>query len=679
MRICLVHEEYPEETNFGGIATYQKACAEEYVRQGNSVIVICRGLSQNKEYIENGVKIFRIFQPSTGDQVQDYINYRQKVASMLIELQNKNEIDVIEVPDWGAETIYFEQYRKVPLVVRLHTPLKVWLKYNKNNFGEVTDKLLTWENEMLKSADLITCCSQVLKNIVIKQFSINSSKIIVTPNPANLNNFYFDNETKKQDIILYVGSLEERKGVCVLAKAINIVLKDYPHYKIRFIGKDTARNKKNISTIAYIKQIVKSKYHPNLEFLGQIENKKLNSYMNEARCCVYPSLFDNFPYVVLETMATGTPIVASKNSGMVEMLNDNSCIYKTGNYRNLAKTIIKTLKHKYFVQNNIDRVKSIYNSQAVCANMINIYKKIIKEHTCLNSKDEKHKILSLILNKKINIYKIFQRKDGVANEVYDVKTNVGHFILKKYLYNYNFKLSDDLSKIYSKAGINVINPISSNFSQEGGNEYKIFPFVDGKHANMINNDFFIKILKCPRKTNMKNTVMEKCEKWQTELMRFCENQDMTIKSDCLFVCGVFEKLKHNLLFEQTFLNHGDISKSNVIKSNKDYYLIDFDETCVACEMYDFAVISIKFFTKGKFFRGFKFGKWMKKVMSEFDYSQKDLFSIIEFYLCKILLEKFYLYMTGKINIYSKIQKKDYYKRYVFLLKNIMNKENRGIK
>ena len=29
MKICLVHEEYPEETNFGGIATYQKAMAEE--------------------------------------------------------------------------------------------------------------------------------------------------------------------------------------------------------------------------------------------------------------------------------------------------------------------------------------------------------------------------------------------------------------------------------------------------------------------------------------------------------------------------------------------------------------------------------------------------------------------------------------------------------------------------
>lgn len=38
MNICLVHEEYPEETNFGGIATYQKISAEEYVKQNNKML-----------------------------------------------------------------------------------------------------------------------------------------------------------------------------------------------------------------------------------------------------------------------------------------------------------------------------------------------------------------------------------------------------------------------------------------------------------------------------------------------------------------------------------------------------------------------------------------------------------------------------------------------------------------
>ena len=58
MKICLVHEEYPDETNFGGIATYEKAVAEEYVRQGHKVYVICRGLTKDKKYVEN--TMFRI-------------------------------------------------------------------------------------------------------------------------------------------------------------------------------------------------------------------------------------------------------------------------------------------------------------------------------------------------------------------------------------------------------------------------------------------------------------------------------------------------------------------------------------------------------------------------------------------------------------------------------------------
>ena len=39
MNICLVHEEYLEETNFSGIATYQKISAKEYVKQNSNVIV----------------------------------------------------------------------------------------------------------------------------------------------------------------------------------------------------------------------------------------------------------------------------------------------------------------------------------------------------------------------------------------------------------------------------------------------------------------------------------------------------------------------------------------------------------------------------------------------------------------------------------------------------------------
>lgn len=256
MRICFVHEEYPEETNFGGIATYQKEMAEELAKQGHTVYIICRSLTHDNNYVENNINIYRIFVKNTKDQIANYVLYRKKVANLLLEFQNKNLIDIIEVPDWGAESIFFEKNRKIPLVVRLHTPLQVWLKYNKNDFGEIKNKLLEWEKKMINSADLITCCSMTLKKTIVKNFNIDNSKILVTPNPANITNFYRDNNIKKEKRIIYVGSLEERKGVCVLAKSLNLVFKKYPKLKIDFIGKDTERNNKNISTEKYIQSII---------------------------------------------------------------------------------------------------------------------------------------------------------------------------------------------------------------------------------------------------------------------------------------------------------------------------------------------------------------------------------------------------------------------------------------
>ena len=65
MKICLVHEEYPEETSFGGIATYQKNLAETLVKKGHEVTVVCRGLKENSEKLINGVRVIRLFVENT--------------------------------------------------------------------------------------------------------------------------------------------------------------------------------------------------------------------------------------------------------------------------------------------------------------------------------------------------------------------------------------------------------------------------------------------------------------------------------------------------------------------------------------------------------------------------------------------------------------------------------------
>lgn len=669
MKICLVHEEYPEETNFGGISTYQKTCAEEYVKQGHEVYVIARGLKKSYDYVENGVNITRIFVKQTDDQIANYTKYREIVKDKLLELQSANKIDIIEVPDWGAETVLFEEFRKVPLVVRLHTPLKVWLKYNKNNFGEVTDLMLEWEEKMLKQANLITCCSNALKNLIVKGFKINKNRIKVTPNPANLANFYPDKSVKKENAILYVGSTEERKGVCVLAEALNYVFEKHKDLKVRFIGKDTNRNKLNISTVEYIKQIVNEKYRDNLEFLGQLSNDKINPYVNASKCMVFPSLFDNFPYVVLEAMATGTPIVGSSNSGMVEMLEDKTSIYKTGNAKNLAKVILNTLKNKTFEQRNIDRVNYLYNPSQVCENMLQMYSIVIKEyHSKKDTNYSFETLINSVVPVTVKVLGFEQEKRGVANKVYKVFTDDKTYIVKKYMYDYDFSLSNKLYDCYEENGINVVRPINKDPIKSNHCEYNIFEYVEKVEGKKPSAHYLTKLVLTNRKdAEGEIEILNKCQRYASGIANL-HNDESFLNKDSRFVQSVFESIKKDKIFKEKYLNHGDISSTNIIVSKAKNYLIDFDETLIAPRLYDFAVVTVKNFTKNGRLKQKEFSAFFNKIQENLKYENEDYLTVIKFYLCKILLEKFYLHYTNKINLLSSVQKRDYYKQYVKLLK-----------
>jgi glycosyltransferase involved in cell wall biosynthesis len=249
MKVCLVHEEYPDETNFGGIATYQKRLAESLVKKGNEVVVIARGLSKNYEEFKNGVRVIRIYVEETEDIYNNYYTYREKVCETLRDLQKHNEIDIIEVPDWGAETILFEKYRKVPLIVRLHTPLKIWSINNKSTLDEsIHNQMLRWEKKMIMGADKVTSCTAILKDLVKSELKLERNDMEVIPNPANLDDFFCKNEKKsKSKTILYCGSIEQRKGVIVFAEAIPKIIETLGNVKILFVGKDTNRNDREIS------------------------------------------------------------------------------------------------------------------------------------------------------------------------------------------------------------------------------------------------------------------------------------------------------------------------------------------------------------------------------------------------------------------------------------------------
>lgn len=660
MKICFVHEEYPKETNFGGIATYQKIMAEYYANHGHQVTVISRG-GEDIDYYEHDVHIYRVKSENDNNNLVSVKEYRKKVSIILKKLQNNKEIEIIETPDWGANTIYFEKDRKIPLVVRLHTPLKIWLKYNNNYFGETKDLILKWEDKMIKQADTITSCSNLLKEMVEKEYAINRN-IVVTPNPYN-NIDFFPSKNNQNHNMIYIGSLEERKGVLLLAKALNVVLDRIDIDKIYFVGKDTTRNNKNVSTKQYILKLLNKKFHHKIVFVGQIDNEEINKYLNDSSVAIFPSIFDNYPYVILESMASGNNIVCSDNIGLIDILGKNNYIFKSGDYLDLADKIkICYDNSKQINTENINKVNFTCNQDKVCNNMLTIYENTIKKYT------QNEKLMNYLLksvNIKEKIKKVVKNNYNLANEIYYVLTNKKKYVIKKYNYIYDFHLANQLCDIYKDEQFNVVKPINNNIITYNNLKYNIYNYI--KHRNQkISDDFYTSIIKCKRDTLEDSNLINKCDNYYNYLI----NEKHTIfDKEIHFTLNTYKEISNLPLFQEKYLNHGDLSKSNILCNDDKCYIIDFDETVITTELYDFAVIVIKNKLVNNSINKTDLIEFINKI-GYTRYSIPDYINVIKIYLCKILLEKFYLHYKKEIDLFSINQRKDNYIKYYNLLTKI---------
>ena len=391
MHICLVNTEYPKETHFGGIATYQKLLADALVRKGYKVTVIAASSTDNQDYYEDGVHIIRILKRISNENYDGFISYRKKVSDKIKQINSKDKIDIIETPEFGAETIFVDKDKlKIPVVVKLHTSYKLWSFFNnvKHNNKIIHNEVIRIEDELLKNADQIISCSDLLRNIMKDYYDfIDIDKIKVVPNPIDINSFYPARNNHKSKTVLFCGSIEKRKGVYVLAKAIPIVLRKIKDddIKFQFIGNYENIDVDGICAKDEIYKMIPKKYHKNIEFLGIIPNKELNKYYNEAFVGIVGSLFDNFPYVALEEMLTELPVIASNNTGVKEMIKDkkSGLLYEPEDYKTLAELIIE-------LYNNPNKAKEMgkkarkeiikkYSPETIVEKNIEIYKGVIYE------------------------------------------------------------------------------------------------------------------------------------------------------------------------------------------------------------------------------------------------------------------------------------------------------------
>ncbi|THB75073.1 MAG: glycosyltransferase family 1 protein [Gammaproteobacteria bacterium] len=115
------------------------------------------------------------------------------------------------------------------------------------------------------------------------------------------------NITQDQNVFLYVGSGFERKGLATAIKAIAKI----DNAILIVIGKD--RHSKKYQQLADDLQT-----SDKIRFLGV--KKDVTPYYGCADAFVFPTLYDPFPNVVIEALASGLPVITSTKCGAAEII-----------------------------------------------------------------------------------------------------------------------------------------------------------------------------------------------------------------------------------------------------------------------------------------------------------------------------------------------------------------------
>lgn len=347
MRICLISREYPPETGWGGIGTFTHHLARGLTAQGHDVHVVSLSSSANDAPLRGGNGepfVHRV--PSTRMAVNmGFFNFCLPVTRPMLEettglwikfldLHREKAFDVLECPEHFAEGLLPSLAGVVPLVIRLHTPHSKLVKEKFHNFQPTFDhRILTaMERVAMISANVLVSPSEDLAGYVAKDLNLPLDRIRIVRNPVDVHKFTPDGPVADLDRdavkILFVGRLEQRKGVHHLIDAVPLVLKAVNGRKVQFVlvGKDTKTESGNGSVLEELQTRLKENAcEGSVLFVQGVPLAQMPDYYRAADICVLPSLYDNAPMTVIEAMSCGKPVVVTAAGGAKEYALNGEC------------------------------------------------------------------------------------------------------------------------------------------------------------------------------------------------------------------------------------------------------------------------------------------------------------------------------------------------------------------
>jgi glycosyltransferase involved in cell wall biosynthesis len=208
---------------------------------------------------------------------------------------------------------------------------------------------------------------------------MSSNRLVLIPSNVDTSLFrkYYEQKQyskRKIEVLFVAGLYPFRKGILDILKAIPFVIEKNKNISFLFTGGDNVK-----SVIPKCNEMGITSY---VKFLGWVsEEKKLKLY-GDSDILILPSYDEGLPYVIIEALASGLPIISTYVGGIPEAVENgtNGFLINPGDYRALAEKILLLSQNKNLRQSiakaNIKKAETQYNKHRAMETIQLIYENL---------------------------------------------------------------------------------------------------------------------------------------------------------------------------------------------------------------------------------------------------------------------------------------------------------------
>ena len=302
----------------------------------------------------------------------DAFLYRASLDKFFVKFLKKNNVDILHF-HWGFPDalagIRWAKRFSIKTVLTVHGNESIC--FFENSFRK---KMMV---SRLKNIDHIIAVSNDLKNKILKYYDFPEDRITVITNGVDPKKFYSEDRTNARKecgldlscrYILTVARLSEEKGIKDLLNAFSNLKKE--KIKLIIAGDGPLKNQ----LIEFSKAL---KINDKVNFLGAVLNEDLRNWYNAADIFCLPSLWEGLPCTIAESLACGTPVVATKVGGIPDRINKgNGILVPPSSPDMLSVALVEALAKKWDRKGISDKElpNSLHN---LAVQVVEVYKKVL--------------------------------------------------------------------------------------------------------------------------------------------------------------------------------------------------------------------------------------------------------------------------------------------------------------